>query len=74
MEKQQALKDKRIILSEYKIWRDMHEISCHAREYGMYNSAVLESKLAPVIFNKSLEQKLIYSTVIADGNDKSVVS
>ena len=71
IEKQQALKEKRIDLAEYKIWIKMHESSCQAREYGKYSSVALESKLAPVVFRKSIEQKLIYSTVIADGDDKS---
>ena len=72
IEKQQALREKRIDLAEYKIWKDKHESSCQAREYGKYSSVALESKLAPVIFRKSIEQKLIYSTVIADGDDKSI--
>ena len=72
IEKQQALREKRMNLPEYKIWKEMHESSCQAREYGKYSSVALESKLAPVIFRKSIEQKLIYSTVIADGDDKSI--
>ena len=50
----------------------MHESNCQAREYGKYSSVALESKLAPGIFRKSIEQKLIYYTVIADGDDKSI--
>ena len=72
IEKQQALKEKRLDLAEYKIWKETHESSCQAKEYGKYSSVALESKLAPVIFRKSIEQKLIYSTVIADGDDKSI--
>ena len=63
---------KRIDLAEYKIWKEIHESKCQAKEYGKYSSVSLESKLAPVIFRKSIEQKLIYSTVIADGDDKSI--
>ena len=59
IEKQQALREKRIDLSEYKIWKEMHESSCQAREYGKYSSVALESKLAPVIFRKSIKQKLL---------------
>ena len=33
----------------------------------------MESKLAPVIFKRSVEQYLIYSAVIADGDDKSIL-
>ena len=32
----------------------------------------LESKLAPVVFRKSIEQKSFYSTVVGDGDDKGV--
>ena len=50
----------------------MHESSCQAKDYGEYSSVPLESKLAPVIFRKSIAQKILYSTVIADGDDKSI--
>ena len=43
-----------------------------AKEFGKYSSVSLESKLAPVIFRKSIEQKLFYSTVIADGDDNNI--
>ena len=66
VEKQQALTDKRIEIREYKIWKEMYESGCQAKEYGMYSSVSLESILSPVLFQKSLDQKLIYSTVIAD--------
>ena len=32
----------------------------------------MESKLAPVVFRKSLDEKLLYYTIVADGDDKSV--
>ena len=72
IEKQQALRDNRIGLVEYKVLKEIHKPGCQAREYGNYSSVALESKLAPVIFRKAIEQKLIYSTVIADGDDKSI--
>ena len=72
IEKQLALREKRLDLAEHKIWKEMHESKCQAKEYGKYSSVALESKLAPVIFRKSIEQKLIYSTVIAEGDDKSI--
>ena len=50
----------------------MHESSCQAKYYGEYSSVALESKLAPVIFRKSIAQKILYSTVIADGDDKGI--
>ena len=67
VEKKQALTDKRIEIGVYKIWKEMYESGCQAKENGMYSSVSLESKLAPVIFRKSFDQKLISSTVIADG-------
>ena len=72
VEKQQALREKRITLAEYKIWNEMHKSSCQANDYGEYSSVALESKLAPVIFRKSIAQKILYSTVIADGDDKGI--
>ena len=72
IEKQLALREKRLDLAEYKIWKEMHESKCQANEHGKYSSVSLESKLAPVIFRKSIEQKLIYSTVVANGDDKSI--
>ena len=42
IEKQQALREKRIDLAEYKIWKEMHESSCKAKEYGKYSSVMLE--------------------------------
>ena len=72
IEKQQALREKRIDLAKYKIWKEIHESKCQAKEFGKYNSVSLESKLAPVIFRKSIKQKLFYSTVIADGDDNNI--
>ena len=57
IEKQQALRGKRLELAEYKIWKEMHESSCQAKDYGEYSSVALESNLAPVIFRKSIAQK-----------------
>ena len=70
VEKQQALKEKRISLEMYRLGE--HGKTCQAKEYGKYNSVALESQLAPKIISKSIENKLIFSTVIADGDDKSV--
>ena len=72
VEKQEALKDKRLSIENYRLWLDEHEKTCQAKEYGHVNSVALESKLAPVVFRKSINQKLLYSTVVADGDDKSV--
>ena len=71
VEKQQALREKRIDTVAYKSWLENHSKSCQASGYGKYSSAALESQLAPVIFKKSIEDKLIYSTIVADGDDKS---
>ena len=46
--------------------------TCQAKDYGMNSSVALESKLATVIFSRSVEQELIFSIVIADGDDKSI--
>ena len=56
----------------YRLWLGEHGETCQAKEYGKYNSVALESQLAPKIFSKSIDNKLIFSTVIADGDDKSV--
>ena len=69
VENQQALREKHINLAEYKICKEMHESSCQAKDYGEYISVALESKLSPVIFRKSIDQKILYSTVIANGDD-----
>ena len=51
-----------------------HESICPAREYGMYNPVALVSLLTPVIFCKSVERIMIFSIVIADGDDKVKIS
>ena len=71
VEKQQALKCKNITVEEYSEWLSEHEKTCQASEYGSNASTALESQLAPVVFRKSIKQKIYYSTVVADGNDKS---
>ena len=72
VEKQEALKDKRLSIDNYRLWQSEHVKTCQSKEYGHLNSVALESKLAPVVFRKSLDQKLLYSTIVADGDDKSV--
>ena len=72
IEKQEALRDKRLSRENYCLWLVEHEKTCQAKEYDNVKSVALESKLAPVVFRKSIDQKLLYSTVVADGDDKSV--
>ena len=71
-EKQQALKENRISRYQYVECYNAHEINCQSREYGDVSSVALESRLAPVIFERSVEKNLVYSRVIADGDDKSI--
>ena len=70
VEKQQTLKCKNITVEEYSEWLSEHGKTCQASEYGSYASKALESQLAPVVFRKSIEQKIYYSTVVADGTIK----
>ncbi|KAI6648779.1 hypothetical protein LOD99_7166 [Oopsacas minuta] len=70
VDKQQALKDKKMSVKDYRLWEVQHKESCQAKDYGEYNSVALESKLAPVIFEKSIDQGLLYSTAVADGMTK----
>ena len=72
VEKQQALKGQRISLEDYRLWLGEHGKICQAKEYGNFNSVALESQLAPIIFSKAIRNKLLFSTVIADGDDRSV--
>ena len=71
-EKQQALRENRIGRDQYVDWFSKHQKDCQAKEYGDINSVALESKLAPLIFERSIDKKLIYSSVVADGDDKSI--
>ena len=59
-------------MEDYWHWQEEHKKISQAKEFGEFNSVALESKLAPVVFRKSIEQKLFYSTVVGDGDDKSV--
>ena len=58
VEKQQVLKDKRLSIEGYRLWQWEHQKTCQARDYGEFKSVALESKLAPNIFGKSVDQKL----------------
>ena len=72
VEKQEALKDKRLSMDNYRQWQSEHEKTCQFKEYSHENSVALVSKLNLVVFRKFLDQKLLYSTILADGDDKSV--
>ena len=56
IEKQQALRGKRIYFAEYKIWKEIDESKCNAKEYGKYSSVSLESKFAPVFLGSQLNK------------------
>ena len=62
--RQQALRNSRITRKDYIEWFSKHRDLCQSKNYGDVNSVALESKLAIVIFEISIDNKLIYSSVI----------
>ena len=58
VKKQEALKSKSMSIEQYCLWLVDHEKSCQAGEYSNINFVELESNLPPVVFIKSLNQKL----------------
>ncbi|KAI6654416.1 hypothetical protein LOD99_812 [Oopsacas minuta] len=56
VEKQQALKYKRMSVEQYHKWHENHKEVSQAKDFSDFNSVALESKLARVIVRKSLDQ------------------